>query len=311
MYLNEFAASLAPRDMTGSAEFASLLQSASDLSISHAAGIRYVSRHTVLRGMRFHFTEWGEPGAPPVLLLHGGNQSSHSWDLVSLHLADRYHVYALDQRGHGDTEWSRELDYSMDAMSADALAFVDDQGLGRPVVIGHSMGGLVTLTTAVRVPGFARAVVLVDVGPELSPAGTKVVGDFIAHNLEFDDLEVFLDNVARYDPFRSREHIARTVKYNLLVRADGKYVSKVDHRRLPGGSLSALTLDDVRAVACPVLLVRGGESDVLLADAAERFVAALPDGRLVTVPDVGHNVHGGNTLGFLDAVDPFLAELKG
>jgi esterase len=295
--------------MGGSAEFASLLESAADLGIPHIPTSRYVSRQTVLRGMRFHFTEWGDPGAPPVLLLHGGNQSSHSWDLVSLHLADRYHVYALDQRGHGDTEWSRELDYTMNAMSADALAFIADQALEQPIVIGHSMGGRVTLSTAVRAPDFARALVVVDVGPELSPEGTKVVGDFIAHNIEFDDLDVFLDNVVRYDRFRSREHIARTVKYNLLVRADGKYVSKVDHRRLPGGSLSDLTLEDVQAIPCPVLLVRGGESDVLLADAAERFVAALPKGQMVTVPNVGHNVHGGNTAGFLEAIGPFLASL--
>ncbi|MET0143593.1 MAG: alpha/beta hydrolase [Ilumatobacteraceae bacterium] len=308
MYLNEFADDLAPMDMRQSAEFASLLQSAFDLGIPHEPSVRYVSRQTVLRGMRFHFTEWGDPAAPPVLLLHGGNQSSHSWDLVSLHLSDRYHVYALDQRGHGDTEWSRELDYSMDAMAADVLAFIADQQLVKPIVFGHSMGGRVTLQTVLREPEVARAVVLVDVGPELSAKGTKVIGDFVTHNVEFDDLDVFLDNVVRYDPFRTREHIARTVKYNLLVRADGKYVSKVDHRRLRG-TLSEITLESVGAIDCPVLLVRGGESDVLEPDAAERFVAALPAGQLVTVPDVGHNVHGGNTPGFLDAVRPFLAAL--
>jgi esterase len=309
MYLNEFADSSTPKDMTASAELASLLQSASDLGIAHTPTVRYVSRHTVLRGMRFHFTEWGDPDAPPILLLHGGNQSSHSWDLVSLNLADRYHVYALDQRGHGDSEWSRELDYSMDAMAADALAFIADQGLVRPVIMGHSMGGKVTLTAILMDPDVARGIVLVDVGPELSPEGTKVVGDFVTHNVEFDDLDVFLDNVVRYDRFRSREHIARTVKYNLLVRADGKYVSKVDHRRLPGASLSDMTLDDVKAVTCPVLLVRGGESEVLLADAAERFVDALPNGQMITVPNVGHNVHGGNTAGFLQAIEPFLTSL--
>ena len=308
MYLNEFADALTPKDMTGSVEFASLLESAADLGIPHDPAVRYASRQTVMRGMRFHFTEWGDPDAPPVLLLHGGNQSSHSWDLVSLHLADRYHVYAIDQRGHGDTEWSRELDYTMEAMAADVLAFLDVQGLDRPIIFGHSMGGRVTLTTALQAPDVARALVLVDVGPELSPEGTKVVGDFIAHNIEFDDLEVFLDNVVRYDRFRSREHVARTVKYNLLVRADGKYVSKVDHRRLPGAPTD-LTLDQVAAIRCPVLLVRGGESEVLLADAAERFVQALPDAQLVTVPNVGHNVHGGNTHGFLDAIGPFLASL--
>ena len=309
VYLNEFAASLEPLDMRDSAEFASLLQSAAELDIPHDASVRYVSRQTVLRGLRFHFTEWGAPDAPPVVLLHGGNQSSHAWDLVSLHLSDRFHVYALDQRGHGDTEWSRELDYSMDAMAADVLAFVADQQIVDPIIFGHSMGGRVTLQAVLREAALARALVLVDVGPELSAKGAKVIGDFVAHNIEFDDLEVFLDNVVRYDPFRTREHIARTVKYNLLVRADGKYASKVDHRRLPG-RMSEITLDSVGAVACPVLLVRGAESDVLLADAAERFVDALPDGRLVTVANVGHNVHGGNTAGFLAAVRPFLDALR-
>src|SRR5262249_62336960 len=177
MYLNEFADGLAPRDMTQSPEFASLLESATDLGIPHSRDVRYVSRHTVVRSLRFHFSEWGEPGAPKVLLLHGGNQSAHSWDLVSLHLADRYHVYALDQRGHGDTEWSRELDYSVAAMVDDLFAFIADQRIEQPIVFGHSMGGWNTLHAAQDRPGFARALVLVDVGPELSPIGTDVVRD--------------------------------------------------------------------------------------------------------------------------------------
>jgi esterase len=308
MFLNEFADGLTPHDMSGTAEFASLLESATDLGIPHDPSVQYRSRHTVLRGMRFHFTEWGDSEAPAVLLLHGGNQSCHSWDLVSLHLSDRYHVYALDQRGHGDTEWSRDIDYSMEAMAADVLAFLADQNIENPVIFGHSMGGRVALNTLLEVPDAARAAVLVDVGPELSPEGVKVVGDFVTHNVEFDDLDVFLDRVARYDAFRTREHVARTVKYNLLQRVDGKYVSKVDHRRIPG-RFRNLELGDVTKVSCPILLVRGGESQVLLADAAERFIQALPNGRMVTVPNVGHNVHGGNTPGFLEAISPFLASL--
>lgn len=308
VFLNEFAEDLEPRDMRGSAEFASLLQSAAELGIPHEPSVRYVSRQTVLRGQRFHFLEWGDPDAPPVVLLHGGNQSCHSWDLVSLHLSDRFHVYALDQRGHGDSEWSRELDYSMEAMAADLLAFIASQGIERPIIFGHSMGGRVTMQATLQCPDLPRALVLVDVGPEVSAKGAKVIGDFIAHNVEFDDLEVFIDRVANYDRFRPREHIARTVKYNMLQRVDGKYVSKVDHRRLPN-RMSTITLDDVAAITCPVLLVRGAESDVLLPDAAARFADALPQGRLVTVPDVGHNVHGGNTPGFLDAIGPFLDAL--
>src|ERR1700722_10428629 len=100
MFLNKFADTLAPFDMVESDEFASLLQSAADLRIPHSRDVRYASRQTVVRGLRFHFLEWGQPDAPPILLLHGGNQSAHSWDLVSLALSDRYHVFALDQRGH-------------------------------------------------------------------------------------------------------------------------------------------------------------------------------------------------------------------
>jgi pimeloyl-ACP methyl ester carboxylesterase len=306
MYLNEFADGLAARDMSAGDEFASLLASASDLGIGHDRSVRYLSRHTVLRGQRFHFLEWGDPDRPPVLLLHGGNQSAHSWDLVSLHLADRYHVYALDQRGHGDSEWSRELDYSIAAMVADAAAFIADQGLVQPVVIGHSMGGRVTLTLSVDHPDLARALVIVDVGPEISTEGAKTIQNFIINNLEFDDLEEFLDNVERYDPFRTRRHMERTVKYNVLRRVDGRYISKVDHRRIPMPNRE-LTLDQVANLAMPVLVVRGAQSNILEPDAAQRFAAALPRGELVTIERCGHNVHSGNTPDFLHAVTTFLA----
>jgi pimeloyl-ACP methyl ester carboxylesterase len=309
MFLNEFADTLAPRDMTKSAEFGSLLQSAADLGIPHSPDVRYVSRHTVVRGQRFHFLEWGREGADEVLLLHGGNQSAHSWDLVSLHLADRYHVFALDQRGHGDSEWSREVDYSVAAKAGDAGAFIEDQHLGLPLVFGHSMGGQVTMRMVLS-GAKVRGVILVDVGPELSPTGIEVVHNFVTHNVEFDDLDVFLDNVVKYDPYRSRQHIARTVKYNMLRRADGKYVSKVDHRRSARADPTAVRLDEVAGLRAPVLLVRGAESNVLEPDAAVRFVSALPDARLETVAHAGHNVHSANTTGFLEAVARFLAGLR-
>ena len=309
MLLNEFAETLGPHDMTSSAEFASLLQSAADLGVTHDPEVRYASRNTVVRGMRFHFLEWGEADAPTILLLHGGNQSAHSWDLVSLHLASRFHVLALDQRGHGDSEWSRDLDYSPTAMAADAMAFLADQGVVQPIIVGHSMGGNVAMHMSVSGCDVARGLVIVDVGPEMSAKGAEVIHNFVVRNVEFDDLEEFLDRVAAYDRFRSREHIARTIKYNMMRRVDGKYVSKVDHRRTPGAGASKLAIDELAALTYPVLLVRGAESDLLEPDAAERFVSVLPNGRLVTVPGAGHNVHGANTQGFIEAVDPFLTDL--
>ena len=317
-YLNAFSPGLGALDMTSLDEFESLLTSARELGIPHSPDVQYCSHNTIVRHQRFHFLEWGDASTPPVLVLHGGNQSAHSWDLVSLHLADRYHVFALDQRGHGDSEWNRSADYSVDAMSRDAEAFLEAQGIEKPVIFGHSMGGMVTMALALRCPARARALAIVDVGPEISEAGTRMIGEFIHRNVEFDDLEEFLDRVEKYDPYRTRTHMERTLKYNLMRRADGRYVSKTDRRRFwPEGDEArsrlrgAPGLEDLKRLDLPVMVVRGGESNVLLAEAAENFAAALPDGRLVTVPECGHNVHSQNTLGFLDVIDPFLKAVHG
>ena len=311
MYLNTFASGVEPLDMTASEEFASLLQSARDLGLTPPAAVRYQARNVVVSGLRFHALEWGDPAAPALLLLHGGNQTAHSWDLVSLMLSDRFHVIAYDQRGHGDSEWPRDGDASIEAMAGDAAAVVAQLGLDRPLITGHSMGGLVTMTLLLAHPGIASRAVLVDVGPEITEEGTRQIRDFVRSTAEFDSLDEFIARVADYDPYRSKEHIARTARYNLMRRVDGKYVSKHDHRRrfAETGAMNVPrrpSLADMAAITCPVLVVRGGDSRVLAPDAALRFAAALPAGRLVTVPDCGHNVHSQNTTGFLSAVTPFL-----
>jgi len=313
MYLNTFAQSTEPLDMTQSDEFRSLLTSAGDLAIPHAPEVPYRSCNIVLRQQRFHFLEWGHPDAPPIVLLHGGHQSAHSWDLVSLHLAQTHRVFALDQRGHGDSEWSRDVNYSNHTMALDAGAFLDALGLERPILMGHSMGGRNSLLLTKENPSRLRALVVVDIGPEISDEGRQAIAGFVRTNQEFDDLEHFVANVRKYDPYRPREHIERTVKYNMLQRADGKFVSKCDStpRRLglqhSGGSLDNVGLDDVRQFDLPVLVVRGADSNILTQDAAERFRDALPQGTLAVVPNCGHNVHGQNTLGFIGAVGAFLA----
>ena len=148
------------------------------------------------------------------------------------------------------------------------------------------------------------------------PTGRQAIMGFVQENQEFEDLEHFVANVRKYDPYRSREHIERTVKYNMLQRADGKFVSKCDStpRRLGivrgGGPLDNITLEDAGSFHLPVLLVRGENSNILAPDAAERFAASLPQGKLVTVPNCGHNVHGQNTLRFIGALGEFLRTLN-
>ena len=314
MYLNDFAHDGAPLDMTGLEEFKSLLSSAADLSIPHSPNIAYQSHNIVLRRQRFHFLEWGAPDAPPIVLLHGGHQSAHSWDLVSLHLARKYRVFALDQRGHGDSEWSRDANYSNNEMSLDAEALMDALELERPILMGHSMGGRNSLLLTRRDPSRLGGLVVVDIGPEISEEGRKLISAFVRNNEEFDNLEHFAENVRKYDPYRSMEHIERTVKYNMLCRADGKYISKCDStpRRVgiqTGSPEDAVSLDDAQAFDIPTLIVRGETSKILTPESAVRFKDALPQGELVTVPECGHNVHSQNTHGFIEAIGPFLAKL--
>ena len=316
LYLNAFADGVDPIDMTKTGEFASLLESACDLSIPHSPDIQYRSSNVVVRHQRFHYLEWGAPDAQPILLLHGGHQSAHSWDLVSLHLAQKYRIIALDQRGHGDSEWARNGDYSNLTMAQDAQAFVAAIGLQNPIIMGHSMGGRNTLLMTRTNPDYPVALVIVDVGPETIEAGRKTISNFVKRNEIFDDLEHFIRNVREYDPYRSREHIERTVKYNMLERADGKYISKCDYRRWRGEievhdeNRDAISFDDLASFEMPALIVRGANSNILADDAAERFRDALPKGNLVTVPNCGHNVHSQNTLGFIDAVGKFLSTFK-
>ena len=312
-YLNTFAPTADAVDLTNTDEFASLCESAADLGITHPASVRYVSRNVVINHLRLHLLEWGEPGMTPLLLLHGGNQSAHSWDLVSLHLADRFHIIALDQRGHGDSEWARDADYGPDQMASDALDLLEEERLERPIVMGHSMGGMVTMRLTARRPDLPCAVGLVDVGPEVSQRGAEQIRNFVVRNVEFDHLDEFIERVAAYDPFRSREHMERTARYNLVQRSDGKYVSKSDRIlhdpsfRRPSADRRDVA-DGFHAFAGPTLLVRGERSNILEADAAQRFVSDLPNARLVEVANCGHNVHSQNTPGFLSAVSGFLSD---
>ena len=309
-HLNQIADGLEPLDMTQSDELASLLTSASDLGIAHQVPTRYVSRNTVVRHERLHFLEWGDPSAPPVVLLHGVNQSSHAWDLVSLHLSDRYHVFAIDQRGHGDSEWTRDQNYSRGAMAADALAFMAQQGIEHPIIIGHSMGGGVTMQIALEHPELPRAVVFVDIAPVRTGEGGREIRDFMRQNIEFDRIEDFIESVRKYDPFRSLEHIERTARYNLIKRVDGKLIAKSDRVLHEAdrvrGPASEVTLDDVKVIGCPALVVRGEHSNIVKPADAQAFVDVLPNGHFAEVEKCGHNVHTQNTPGFLDALRPFL-----
>ena len=124
-------------------------------------------REVHVNGIRLHYLDWGNEDKPPMLLLHGRTNSAHTWDFTSLAFHDSFHVMALNQRGHGDSDWSPDGNYSVDTHIPDIEAFVQALDIWSVHLIGHSMGGRNALVYASRHPERVRALVLVDSAPEV------------------------------------------------------------------------------------------------------------------------------------------------
>jgi pimeloyl-ACP methyl ester carboxylesterase len=269
--------------------------------------------HTIVGAMRFHYLDWGGNGHP-ILFLHGGGINAHTWDVVSLMLRERYHCIALDQRGHGDSEWSPAIDYGVATQVGDVEGFIEKLGLENPVLVGQSMGGLNSIAYAIRHSAKMKGLVVVDVGPEINSAGTQRIREF-SSTPELESLEAFLERAVKFNPIRDPRVLRRSLFYNLRQLPTGKWSLKHDQRRASDDSWRIAAeqreriLRDVAKISCPTLIVRGGKSDVLTDEAAERFAYMLPHARWVRVENAGHNVQGDNPRGLLDAMNPFLRDL--
>src|SRR2546425_8787481 len=168
------------------------------------------AHHVVLRGMRFHYLDWGTRGQPPMLFLHGGGLNAHTWDLVCASLRLERHCLALDQRGHGDSEWSPEMDYATESHVADLDAFIDRLGLDRFVLVGMSLGGVNALAWAGTHSQRLAGLVLVDVGPEIRSDGVRKIQAFTSDATPLE-LEEFIDRAMAFNPRRNRELLRRSL----------------------------------------------------------------------------------------------------
>src|SRR3989454_523357 len=241
---------------------------------------------TTLNGFRFHFLDWGARGEPPVLLLHGGAQTAHSWDEVAPDLARDHHVLALAQRGHGAAAWAPEGRYRRDDFVADIRAFLDDRGWERATLIALSLGGLNSIAFAATHPERIAGLVVVDVTPTISQTGGKA----IAAQLQVRDFASFEEAVARaqaFNPLRSAENIRERLRHALRPLPDGRWSYKFDPG-IGGGGLETdfeRLWEQGRSLRCPTLLGRGAQSAILSREAADPF-----DRREVAVERVGREL---------------------
>ena len=295
------------------AEQIRMLQHAASVADLNPREVILPADHQVIVGaMRFHYLDWGGHGHP-VLFLHGGGLNAHTWDVVALMMRERYRCIALDQRGHGDSEWSPAIDYRTETQLGDVEGFIDLLGLANPVLVGQSMGGLNAIAYAIRHSERLKGLVIVDVGPEVNPAGAQRIREF-SSTPQLDSLEEFLERAVKFNPLRDPEVLRRSLFYNLRQLPNGKWTLKHDQRRnaesdSQSGVYRAGLATEVGKIACPVLIVRGARSDILSDEGAEKFARSLPHARWVRVENAGHNVQGDNPRGLLDAMKSFFSEI--
>lgn len=272
-------------------------------------------------GLRLAADVDGPEDGPPVVLLHGGGQTRHSWAGTWRVLADAgWRAWSVDLRGHGDSDWSPEGDYSLDAFVGDVRALA--AGLSRPpILVGASLGGLSSMVAVAEAPrqeDVAQALVLVDVAHRLEKTGTDRIGAFMTNNLDgFATLEEAADVIAAYNPHRPRPTDLSGLAKNLRQRDDGRWVWHWDPKFVTGKFGSA---DETRAsvirpnrlngavdqLQVPTLLVRGRQSDLLSEDGARDFMERVPHAEFADVAGAGHMVAGDRNEIFNRAILEFL-----
>lgn len=255
-------------------------------------GCEVARRGTVAAvGLRLAYLEAGVPGRPPVLLLHGGAAHAHWFDAVLPALAARHHVVALDQRGHGESQWAIPPAYASEDFASDLLSVLDHLSWTRASLVGHSMGGHNVLAFAAWHPSRLRALAVVDGRPSLPSerlAQMRERGQRPArlHPSLADAVAAFrlLPPETIADP-ALLAHLAGAG----IVERDGGFAYRFD----PACYASRQPVDLwplLPKVVVPTLILRGERSPVLPKDLAERLRDALPRATLCEVPEAYHHV---------------------
>jgi non-heme chloroperoxidase len=267
-------------------------------------------------GLAIAADRWGEPGNPLVLLQHGGGQTRHAWKGTGEALARAgFLAYALDARGHGDSEWDADADYSQDVMVDDLIAVAQEIGDTKPVLVGASMGGGVSLCAVVEERMSARALILVDMGPQIEEAGAQRIIDFMHQKPDgFESLEEVAEAIANYQPHRRPPRVLDGLRKNVRLDETGRLRWHWDPRYLADtrsgiserGAKMQAAAERLAQLELPTLLVRGGLSDVLSEQGAQSFLATCPHSEYVSVTDAAHMVAGDRNDLFTSAVADFL-----
>ena len=247
-------------------------------------------------GLRHHLIARGAQGTPIVMMIHGLTGQAHAFDRIADKLGERRHVYCLDVRGRGESEWGEADGYQTDNYVKDAIGVYDGLGLRTISLVGTSMGGMIGMNLAAKHPDRVGRLVLNDIGPEIDPAGmARISGAVGPVPIAFLDMkavvahhkEVYGGNMLMG---ASNDRIAEYARWNVRLSDTSLYVWKMDPavRKMIAPPPTEDAWDTFRKIKCPVLVLRGAESDVMSVETAKRMTEEIDNCKLVEVANVGH-----------------------
>ena len=261
---------------------------------------------------------WGSNNQELVILLHGGGQTRHAWGDTGKKLAEAgYHSVALDLRGHGDSEWHADGDYSIRAYKDDLVSIINE--IGKPArLVGASLGGMASLVLAGDEinSDLCTALIMVDIGIYPDPVGSdRIVSFMLSGEKGFDSLEDVAKSISDYLPHRKKPKDLEGLKKNLRLKGDGRYYWHWDPRfirRRPGSRdrrYFDLQLKAAEKVTIPTLLIRGALSDVVTMEDVDYFLSVISHAKFVEIENAAHMIAGDRNDIFAEEAIKFLKSL--
>lgn len=279
------------------------------------------SHSFISQRLRLHYLDWGNPDAPPLLLLHGGRDHARSWDWVARELQDDWHIIAPDWRGHGDSAWAPDGDYNTHAYVYDLAQLVHQLGVAPVTMVAHSMGGNIALRYAGLYPENVKKLVAIEgLGPSPKMLAERAKTDFASRERQWIEakraaaarlpkryatLEDAFARMHQENSFLSEEQARHLTIHGTHRNEDGTYSWKFDnYLHLPWAHDTApeQVAELWRRISCHVLLMYGEKSGASNPEADGR-IAHFSNARVITFADAGHWLHH-------DQFDRFMAELR-
>ncbi|MFH1479753.1 MAG: alpha/beta hydrolase [Pseudomonadota bacterium] len=269
---------------------------------------QYKDRCFIINDMRLHYLEWGNEDACPMLLLHGTGDHVHVWDHFASYASNHFRIIALDQRGHGESDWAVPPSYTCDDYVRDLAGLIEVLHLTGMVMMGHSMGALHGTGYAAMRPERVAALIHVDIEPCPPPWNKKYLSNlYKTLPTYYHSIEEFMDLIQKNSPYAKRGTLAHVAKHALKEGKEGRFHLKCDREVFEHFDAYDLRCQ-LSHIRCPTLIVRGEESRVMRAEAARDMKGAILNSQLSEIPRATHPAHIDNQDGFRRSVIHFLRD---